>query len=251
MFKVIPERILAYSFGDDTGKDFMKSMSRQLATTLMFNPIPQAALPVVEAVTNYSFFTQRPIVGAGLEGVAPGYQSGPGTTNIASDIGKALNISPMKLDHMVNGYAGTMGMYLISAMDSIYSMNSDIEKPSKRIDQMPVLKRFLIDPEARGTVTAFYDMKNAADQAVRTENLLERSMKFEDQGEYMRENMGAIASEEYVNTLEKTMKEFREMKMIVRNSQMPADEKRDTLKTITTAENNLTSNVQFMKKALQ
>jgi hypothetical protein len=251
LFKVIPERILAYSFGDDTGQDFMKSMARQLMSTLAVNPIPQTALPIFEAVTNHSFFTQRPIVGQGLEGVEPGYQVGPGTTNIAADIGKALNISPMKLDHMIKGYSGTMGMYLMDIVDSVYSMNSDIEKPSKRLDQMPVLKRFMIDPEARGTVTAYYEMKNAADQAVRTSNLLERTFKFNDRAEYLQENGKMLVAEEYVKTLEKTMKQFREMRLMVRSSNMSGDDKQNALNQITAAENKLTSNIQAMKKALQ
>ena len=251
LFKVIPERILAYSFGDDTGQDFIDSMTRQLKTTLMINPVPQTVLPALEAYTNKSFFTQRAIVGQGLEDVAPGYQVGPGTTNIAADIGKALNISPMKLDHMIKGYTGTMGMYMLDVVDSVYSMNSDIEKPSKRIDQMPILKRFMIDPEARGTVTAYYDMKNAVSETVRTSNLLERSFKFNDQAEYLQENGKMLVSEEYVKTLEKTMKQFREMKLMIRASTMSGDEKQDALKQITAAENKLTSNIQAMKKALQ
>lgn len=251
LFKVIPERILAYSFGDDTGKDFADSMTRQIKTTLMINPVPQTVLPALEAYTNKSFFTQRAIVGQGLEDVAPGYQVGPGTTNIAADIGRALNISPMKLDHIIKGYTGTMGMYMLEAVDTVYSMNSDIEKPSKRIDQLPVIKRFMIDPEARGTVTAYHEMKNAADEVVRTSNLLERTFKFNDQAEYLQENGKMLITEEYVKTLEKTMKPLREMKLMIRSSNMPSDDKRDALSQITAAENRLTSNIQAMKKALQ
>ncbi len=142
-------------------------------------------------------------------------------------------------------------MYLMDIVDSVYSMNSDIDKPSKRIDQLPVLKRFLIDPEARGTVTAFYEMKNAADQVVRTENLLERTFKFDARADYLQENGKMLVAEEYVKTLEKTMKQFREMKLMIRSSNMPSDDKRDALSQITAAENRLTSNIQAMKKALQ
>jgi hypothetical protein len=117
IFKVIPERIAAYVFGSDTGKDFAKSMGRQLTSTFMFNPIPQTFLPAVEVATNYSFFTQRPIVGQGMEQIAPGYQIGPGTSKIAATIGNSLGISPIKLDHLVQGYTGTMGMYLMNVLD--------------------------------------------------------------------------------------------------------------------------------------
>lgn len=255
MFKVIPERILELTFGQDTVKDFTKSMARQLSSTLAFNPIPQAALPVVEYVTNYSFFTGRPIVGQGMENVAPAYQSGPGTSRVAQAIGEAtkgmpsyLQLSPMKIDQLINGYTGTMGMYMVDLMDSVYDMHSDSPKPSKRFEQLPVFKRFLVDPEARGQVTSYYDLKNSVDEATRTENLLQRSMKFEEYGEYMKDNIKMFAVKSYVLDLEKTMKQYNEMKLMIRNSKMDADAKRDALLNIQRAENQLTQNIQMLKK---
>jgi hypothetical protein len=247
IFKVIPERTMAYFFGDDTGKDFMKSMARQLSSTLAVNPIPQAALPLVEATTNYSFFTQRAIVGQGMEGIAPEYQVGPNTSAIAAQIGSALGISPMKLDHIIGGYTGTMGMYMVSALDSIMNMNSDTPNASKRFEQMPLIKRFALDPEARGTVTSYYELKNAADQAVRTSNLLERTMNFEEKGEFMRDNIKLLASKEFILDMEKTMKEFRQMHVMIRSSRMDADAKRDALLRINQAQNALTANINTLK----
>jgi hypothetical protein len=247
IFKVIPERTMAYFFGDDTGKDFMKSMARQLSSTLAVNPIPQAALPLVEATTNYSFFTQRAIVGQGMEGIAPEYQVGPNTSAIAAQIGSALGISPMKLDHIIGGYTGTMGMYMVSALDSIMNMNSDTPNASKRFEQMPLIKRFALDPEARGTVTSYYELKNAADQAVRTSNLLERTMNFEEKGEFMRDNIKLLASKEFILDMEKTMKEFRQMQVMIRSSRMDADAKRDALLRINQAQNALTANINTLK----
>lgn len=247
IFKVIPERIMALSFGDDTGKDFMKSMARQLSSTLAVNPIPQAALPLVEATTNYSFFTQRPIIGQGMEGIAPEYQVGPNTSAISAQIGSALGISPMKLDHIIGGYTGTMGMYMVSALDSVMSMNDDSPNASKRFEQMPIIKRFALDPEARGTVTSYYELKNATDQAVRTSNLLERTMNFEERGEFMRDNIKMLAAKDYILDMEKTMKEFRQMQVMIRSSKMDADAKRDALLRINQAQNALTANINTLK----
>jgi hypothetical protein len=47
MFKVIPERIMAYTMGDDTGRQVRESIARQVMGTLAFNPIPQAVLPLI------------------------------------------------------------------------------------------------------------------------------------------------------------------------------------------------------------
>jgi hypothetical protein len=247
IFKVVPERTMAYFFGDDTGKDFMKSMARQLSSTLAVNPIPQAALPLVEATTNYSFFTQRPVVGQGLEGVASEYQVGPNTSAIAAELGSALGISPMKLDHIIGGYTGTIGMYMVSALDSIMNMNSDSPSASKRFEQMPLIKRFALDPEARGTVTSYYELKNEADKAVRTSNLLERTMNFEEKGEFMRENVRLLASKEFILDMEKTMKELRQMQVMIRSSRMDADAKRDALLRINQAQNALTANINTLR----
>ena len=252
LFKVIPERIMAASFGTDTSADFAKSMKRQLINTLDINwGVPQAFKPALEAVTNHSFFTDRPIVGQGLEGVEPGYQAGPNTSKIAAEIGKAAGLSPMKIDHLINGYTGTMGMYAFSLFDSIFKMNDDNTYASKNFEQMPVFKRFLIDPNARGTVTTYYETKNAADSVVRTAALMERTMNYQEWGPYYKENMRVIATHEYLLDLEKTMKSFREMRGMIQANKATPDEKRDALNNLTKAENKLTANIQTIKKNIE
>lgn len=250
MFKVVPERILEYAFGSDTGQDFRKAMGRHLLSTFGFNPTPQTFLPAIEVTANYSFFTQRPIITQGMENIAPEYQVGPNTSKIAGAIGQSLGISPIKLDYLIQGYTGTMGMYAVNLFDSIFSMNDEAPKPSRRLEQMPVLRRFMVDPEARGQITAYYDLKNSVDQVVRTSNYLERSMDFEQYGKYMQDNIKMFAARDYINDLEKTMKEFREMKNLVRISQMDADTKRDNITNIGRLEQQLTQNIRTLKKQL-
>jgi hypothetical protein len=250
MFKVVPERILQLFFGSDTGEEFLKSMGRQLHSTFGVG-LPQIINPAVEVAANFSFFTQRNIVGQGLEGVAPKYQVGPNTSSLSAIIGQSLNISPTKLDHLFQGYFGTLGMYAVSLVDSAIEMTSDAPKPAKRLEQMPVIKRFLVDPEARGSVTAYYDMKNSVDEVVRTSNYLMRSGDFASYSEYMRDNIRMLAIKDYINDLEKTMKEFREMKNTIRISSSDAETKRDALISIGKLEQNVTKNIQYLKSLLK
>ena len=250
LFKVIPERILEYSFGTDTGKDLSESMTRALISTFAFNPIPQTVLPLVEARTNYSFYTMRPIVGQGMEGIAPEYQVGPNTTQIAQSVGKTLGVSPMKIDHIVNGYTGTMGMYLVEAIDQILSINDASPKASKRFEQMPVIKRFALDKEAKGTVTAYYDLKNSVDQVVRTMNLMERTAQGAEMGNYIKEHAMMFGMRDYVSSVEKDMKQLREATVKIRSSSMEPDAKRDALRAITEAQNQLTGHIKALKKSI-
>ena len=250
LFKVIPERILEYSFGDDTGKDLSEAMGRALQSTFAFNPIPQTFLPLEEARTNYSFFTGRPIVGQGMEGVAAEFQVGPSTTKIAQSIGSNLGVSPMKVDHVIKGYTGTMGMYLVDMIDSILSSNDASPKADKRFEQMPIIKRFAIDKEAKGTVSAYYDLKNSVDEVVRTVNLLERTGKVEDIEAYMTKNAAMFAAQDYVKAVESDMKNLREALVQVRSSDMTGAEKREAISALTEAQIQLTSQIKLFKKEI-
>jgi len=247
IFKVIPERIMALAFGSDTGKDFLKSMGRQVTSTFGVNPVPQVALPIVESVTNFSFFTFRPVIGRNVEGLDPRYQVGPSTSNMAKMVGENLNMSPMVIDHLVGGYTGTMGMYAVQALDTIMDLNNDSPKASKRFSQLPVIKRFAIDPEARGTVTGYFSLKNSVDEVVRTTNYLERTGNMAEMAKYQQDNMRVLATQGYIKSLNSTMDKFQKMRTMIESSSMSADAKRDALLNITKAQNQLTSNIQTIR----
>ncbi len=249
LFKTIPERILAYTMGNDTGKDLGASTLRALANTFAFNPIPQTFKPIIEVATNYNFFTMRPIVGQGMQDVAPQFQVGPGTSKTAETIGGMINVSPMKLDQLIKGYTGTMGGYLVDVIDSITNEFSDIPKASKRFEQLPVVKRFALDPEARGSVTQFYEMQKSVDTFVRTANLLEKTARPEEYVKYVQDNLGLLAAKDYISSIEKEMTKLRDTKRIINSSDMPSDEKRDLLVDLGRLENNLTANIKTAKRA--
>jgi len=224
---------------------------RNLRSTLAIDYIPQTIKPIVEVSTNFSFFTRRPIVGQGLDGVSDQFQVGPTTSVIAEKIGKQIGMSPIKVDHLISGYTGSLGMYMVDALDAIMDMNNDSPKAAKRFEQTPVLKRFLLDPEAKGSVSAYYEMKNSVDEVVRTSNLLERTGNYEEWGPYMRDNIKMLSTKDYIADLEKSMKEFREIQVLIRSSKMNATEKREALLNITKAQNALTANIQLLKKNVQ
>jgi hypothetical protein len=248
LFKVIPERILGYTLGDDTGQDFAESMGRAAWSTFGFLPVPQTALPLLEAATNYSFYTGRNIVGAGMEGVEAQFQQGPGTSKVAAFLGEQLGASPMKIDHIIKGYTGTIGTYMVDLMDSIGDLNSESPKAAKRFEQMPVLKRFTVDPEAKGTVTAYYKLKEAVDETVRTINLLEKTGRVEELSAYVEENAKLFGTRGYISSLEKQMKVLRDASLQINNSGMSAIEKRDALSAINQAQINMTRHIQGIKK---
>jgi hypothetical protein len=250
LFKTIPERIAAYTFGNDTGKDLREALLRAAVGTFAFNPIPQTVKPIVEASFNFSTFTLREIVSEGMKDIESQYQVGPGTSTFAKEIAQTLGLSPIKVDHVIKGYVGTMGMYAIDTIDMVLDQFGDSPKATKRFEQLPIIKRFALDKEARGNVTQYYELKDAVDTVVRTINFLEKTGESEAYVEYLTKNQGTFAFKDYIRDTEKTMKSLREMRTVIRTSQMDGDEKRDALLEISKAESAITSEIQAIKKAI-
>jgi len=248
IFKVAPERILEYFFGDDTSRDLKQSFVRNLTSTLGVNPIPQAVLPIFENYVNYSFFTGQPIVGRGLEDVAKPFQVNTSTSMFAKGAGETLGMSPVQIDNLIRGYTGTIGGYAVMAMDAIFRGEGDPTKATMKAEQLPVIKRFFATPQGTGTMTAYYELKKAVDESVRTVNFLERGGRVNEMAEYMQKHANLIAVTPYVRSLDKEVTMLRDMKRVVNNSQMDPDQKREALDAIRLAEVNMTRHIQQLKK---
>ncbi len=247
VFKVLPERVLETAFGNDTGKDLKESFVRNVTNTLQINPIPQAFLPMVENVVNYSFFSGDPIVGRGMEDLAPQYQFTQGTSQMAKDFGAATGMSPMKVENFVRGYTGTMGTYAVQLLDAIYRSEGDPVKATSKLEQMPVIKRFFAGDS--GTVSAYYDLKQDVNEVVRTVNMLERTGNIDALREYIAENGKLYNMRGYVTALEKDMKQIREYRNYINSSkEYTADEKRERLDTLHDLEVRLTLNIKDIRK---
>jgi hypothetical protein len=250
LFKTIPERIAALASGRDTAEDFGDSLFRSFFATFGFNPIPQTIKPLVEVYFDKNMFTMRPILSEGLKDVEAKFQVGPSTSSFIGGIAGALGISPIKADHVIKGYTGTMGMYAVDTIDMVINQFTDSPKATKRFEQMPVIKRFALDPEARGNVTEYYKLKDAVDGVVRTMNFLEKQQESGEYVEYLKENQGTLAFKDYVRDVEKTMKELRDARSAIRVSTMSGDEKREALVEIGRAESEITAEMQRIKQAI-
>ena len=197
---------------------------------------------------NYSFFTGRPVVGRGMERIAPQYQVTPSTSLLAQEIANITGSSPIKIDNLIGGYTGTLGTYAVMALDAVMRGEGDPTKATMKAEQMPVIKRFFASPLASGTVSAYYDLKQRVDQAVATANMLERTGKIDDLRAFLKDQGKMIAISPYIRALDKDMKDLRDIKIAVLQSKGDPDKKRERLDAIRRAENALTARIREVKK---
>jgi len=247
VFKVFPERILEYTMGQDTEKDFRESITRNIVDTLKFNPIPQAFIPIYENISNHSFFTGEKIVGRGLEDVAKPLQYTASTSLFARELGELTGQSPIQIENVIRGYTGTMGMYAVNMLDSFFASQGDPVKATTRAEQLPVIKRFFASDS--GTVAQYYDLKDEVDEVVRTVNFLSERDP-ERLEKYMTEsNMNLYGMRGYVSTIERHMKQIRAYRTAINSDPaIGADEKRKILDELHDAEVDLTKDIKAIRK---
>ena len=174
IFGTIPERMLHALTGTQDGGDLAKAVSNGVFQTLAFNPAPQFYQPIRELQANRNFFRDMPIEDMSDEGKLPEARFDERTSAAGKLLGQVtgptLGISPKQLDHLVQGYTGTLGGYVLGMSNLVAGAFDDAARPSARASDLPVVKVLYQGDDVRSTKyqSEFYDMMREADQLHRT-----------------------------------------------------------------------------------
>jgi hypothetical protein len=264
LFKSIPERIVEYyrRYGTAEEQSVIQALGSVAKGAMSAygspNVTPSFIKPIVENLTNYSFFLQRELESASIKRLEPGQRYTSSTSELAKALGEQTNVSPIKIDHVIQGYTGTMGMYLVSAIDAVFDAMSDVQKPSLRPDQYAIVKRFAVNREAKGTLSAYFQLKDAVDETVRTVNILTSTGQGDELSSYLEgkhrmfglNTASLLGARGYITDMDAKMKPLLENAKKIRASDMDPDEKRDALSGINEALINITSDIREIKKGL-
>lgn len=116
--------------------------------------MPLGLLPVVENMSNYSFFSDAPVVPGYLSKLPDEMQYNVNTSSMAKFLGEKLGYSPIKIDHLMSGYAGNVYR---GAMETVNFVERD-NKSIPHVTDMPILNGLTYMPYKNpASVTKFYD----------------------------------------------------------------------------------------------
>jgi len=225
LFKTIPERIMDAYYKDAPSKDLRDSLVRATTSTLAINPIPQVVLPIFETVANYDTFTGRSIIPQYMLDRDPIAQSRFGTNELARRLGEATGISPLKLDHLMNGYLGSLGTYTLDMVDSTLRDN-DRAYPERKWFEYPFVRRFFSTAMRPGLQEQFYELDARVNGVVQSMNTLRKENRVDELQTYIMENQNILALKQGVNVLDKMMKNYRDQKNMVLRMDIDPEEKR-------------------------
>lgn len=133
--------------------------------------IPTAFKPLIEGMTNYSFFKDAPIENQAQLALSPGMRAERNTSVVARYIGGKLDVSPLLIDNTVRGYFGGLGKYGTDAIDwfLLSTRVADIPAPpAKEWQELPALRALVAGPgESTVHVGRFYDALTRAERRMR------------------------------------------------------------------------------------
>lgn len=119
MAGTMPQRALRVATGQDSSREFWKSVYDTLTNDVLMLPIPTLAQEPIEQFANKDLRTGLPIETEAMQQQRPADRYNGSTTLAAKAIGKATDISPVRLQHFVNGYFASVGMYALQMMSGL------------------------------------------------------------------------------------------------------------------------------------
>lgn len=99
------------------GKQFAQRMAAIAWSLLSLDPTPQVFKPALELWSNTDSYTGRPIETESMERLSPSQRIAANTSAVAQLLGKANVLSPMQVDHLINGYFAWLGTNVIATAD--------------------------------------------------------------------------------------------------------------------------------------
>lgn len=129
----------------------MKEWARQYAEVMTPSLYPAVVRPLIEWMTNYSFWTGRNLVPASLQKAPSEMQFTSYTSELAKSLGdtwlaKSIKLSPIAIDNWISGWFGSAGRFIANMLNDPISYvrgNSRPSEPAKYWYEMPVIGSFV------------------------------------------------------------------------------------------------------------
>lgn len=226
LFKTVPEAAIRYLAGNSTGKEVLASYGAGVVQNLPGNGliIPQAAKPILETMTNHSFFTGRSIESMSDQNlpVSKRGQNASEVAKILSNLGlDKINLSPAKIDNIIQGYTAQLGTFAVNAADAAVVAAEGKSMMGRNIEQMPGFKTFMTNPNTSKAVGDFYKLQHEAVEVVHEFNNLKKSGNREEVMSYLADerNKKLIMAEPALRKIQTQLTNISNQVKLIKNNE--------------------------------
>lgn len=233
IFKVIPERVVEYYKRKGTPEEQEAMEAVRTAMSYMFEqyvgrvtPIPQAAKPLLEAWTNYSFLTGRELIGIHQKQLDPSMQRRENTSELALAIAEFSKnvvgvdkISPIIVDNVLRGYFGSTAALTVMATDGLLNPTR-VDRPLHRY---ALLSNYMIDPVGTRRISEFYDERDRVGRANTTLNELVKAGRLDEAEAYMDKHEQELMLNSNINATLEQLEQTRAYRKYLNGPDAAAD----------------------------
>jgi hypothetical protein len=235
VFKAIPEALYNSMTTEHGGEEAVKAFKQILLQTVPGGSsygIPQAAKPLIEVGLGKSFYTGRDILSAREKQLLPEEQYRVNTSEAAKLVGSTLGISPIKIEALVNGYTGTMGLAFLQAISLGVPSKETPEQAVKRLSEYPIIGGVFQPNDAGGIINSVYERMNEVSQVKSTVDKLLQEGKVQEAEALITKRGTDYMQSELANTFKTNMNMLTQAERAVAASKMSPEEKRKQLDDI-------------------
>jgi len=241
IFKTLPERVTRWWLGQDSAAKFGTRVGHVILDQLAMDPTPQIFKPLVEQMANRVGYTGAPIVSRDLERLRPEQQVGTNTSgfgrvlaDLLPDILPDPTRSPVRIDHMVRAYLGTLGTTLLAGSTGVYNAVSGKEAAARRLEDTPVIGRFLTDrtkaPLSSVYVGDFYELTRKVEQYAASMKRLRQLGEVDAARELLTERRAEIQLRPFMDKVNDRMAGLnRQLRVARERADLTAEQRREEI----------------------
>ena len=242
IFKALPEALYNAAVNDRGGEDAAAAFKAILRNTIPGGssmlqvsgwptgvPIPQAIKPAIETILGKSMYTGRDILSAKEQRLRPEEQFRENTSELSKMFGGATGLSPIKLDALINGYTGAVGLAILQMGNLAFSDTESPEKAVKRLSDMPVVGGVFQANDAGHIINSTYERLKEAEQVkASVTDLLGKGEKAKAMA-LLQEKGNEYALASTAGWYQSAMQKLTQYETAVRASNKTPEEKRELL----------------------
>ncbi|WP_435130930.1 LPD38 domain-containing protein [Plesiomonas shigelloides] len=257
MFGTIPERMTRTFITDnDSGKKLAERIMWGIGETLSMNPVPQVVKPGMEVFFNYDMFRAASIESMSDLNVRPEARYNENTSETLRAVGDMTGMSPKKMEHLVRGYFGTLGMWVMGIADMVTRNLSSAygDAPAWRKDDIAIVGSFYRgNAPAKSTqfMTEFYDVLQKAEQLNSTVRQYRQEGRHQEADAILSDekNMILLRQRKPLTGIQKQIRQLKaQIELVQRDRSLSPAEKRERIDRMMAARNKLVSQAVKMTR---
>lgn len=232
IFKSIPEamvNIMANERGAEEAYKAFKNIAIQTIPGGSSALMPAAVKPLVENLTNYSFFTGRSLETKAEQMEKAEFRYRDNTSELAKQVGALTGMSPIKIENLIRGYTGGMGLALAQSLNFSMPTAGNPEQATKRLSDAAVIGPLFQPADAGGQVSAVYDRMNDVLETKRTYDKLVKEGRMADARALVQDDVEKFTKYAIAGNVQEQLGKVTQAMNAIKASSLSPDEKREQL----------------------